>query len=292
MDFKKASILLFLFLLCLSRVLPGITLPVKDAKVTSTFGESRNDHFHNGLDFGGGEQDVRAVKDGKVVFYSDKRDFPFQSYLGSGNFVLVEHKDNTRTYYMHLKEGSINKTNYSLKEGSYLGRTSDTGHSYGIHLHFSLEKIQPLEIMNPLKLFKEELTDTLKPRIESVLVKVDGSDPMAVFDTITLNSGNNLSLYVKASDYFQNSMNKVAPYKITYSVNSEKFREYVFDKFIVKNNYYYLPPNFSFQDIYQKDGLYFLGDIVLRERRYDITLTVEDLYGNRTTTERHILVRK
>lgn len=293
MDIKIIKYFFLIFILFIHGTLSGLTLPVKDAKVTSTFGETRQDHFHNGVDFGGGEQDVLAVRDGKIVFYSDRREFPFTPYMGSGNYVILKHRENQRTYYMHLKNGSINKTNYEVKEGTCLGRTSDTGHSYGIHLHFSMEKEHPLEILNPLKFFKDQLTDAQKPRIEAVLASVDEGPASVFYDTLNLRDGEFVTLFIRCADYWQNdSIHRLAPYRITCEVNGEKLAEYVFDRLIVKNNYYYLPPNFSFEDIYgSKEGIR-LGRISLNRKQYDITITVEDLFGNQAKTGRRISVQK
>ncbi len=284
----KTLIILFLFI---TMNLFSISLPVKKAKLTSTFGESRNDHFHNGVDFGGGEQAVCAVEDGRIIFYSDREEFPFNNYYGSGNYIIIEHKK-TRSYYMHLKNKTVNKTNFEIKENSVIGRTSNTGHSFGVHLHFTLEKIQPIEILNPLLYFNEPIKDRIKPKIDKFMIKVDDSNPIIISKSYQIREGSEITLFIKTYDLIQNNNNKMGVYKIICYLNNEKLTEYVFDKLIVKNNYYYLPPNYSFHDIYYDKYIYTIGKFSLEEKKYSIKIVVEDLAGNKTQTERNLIIRK
>ncbi len=287
MAFNMKYIILILFV---SINLYSAAIPLKRIKLTSTFGESRKDHFHNGIDLGAGKQDVYAVKDGKIIFYYDRSEFPFDNYPGSGNFVILDH-EKTRSYYMHLKDNSLNKTNYQVKESAAIGITSDTGHSYGVHLHFGIEKKQPLEILNPISFFKDHINDRARPRIERFLVKVDDSSLIPVFNTYNIRGGTKITLFVKTYDLIQNNNNKMGPYKITCYINDEKFRTYTFDRLIVKNNYYYLPPGFKFDDTYHDKFTYILGEFPIREKRYDIKIIVEDFFGNSASIERHLVIK-
>ncbi len=287
MVFRIKGILL---LLLISIGLHASTIPLKRIKLTSTFGESRSDHFHNGIDFGAGEQEVMALQDGKIIFYFDKSEFPFDNYPGSGNFAILEHKD-IRSYYMHLKDKSVNKTNFWVREGSPIGITSDTGHSYGIHLHFGIEKMHPMEILNPISFFSSDIKDRARPKIERFLIKVDQSDLIPVFNSYRINEGENITLFVKTYDLIHDNINKSGPYKITCLINNEKFSEFIFDKLIVKNNYYCLPGSLSFDDIYYDKYTYILGDFPIKEKKYDIKIIVEDFFGNSASIERQIIIR-
>ena len=266
------------------------TIPVKIVKLTSTFGESREDHFHNGVDLGAGEQDVFSIKEGKIIFYFDKSEFPNEQYPGSGNFIVIDHADK-RSYYMHLKDTSINKTNYQINEGGYIGITSDTGHSYGIHLHFGIEKKRPLEILNPILFFRDQFEDTISPRIEQVLIRIDDSELKPIPGSTVIRNGSKIALFVNTYDLIQGNNNKMGPYKITCNVNNEKFREYVFDKLIVKNNYYYLPPNYTFKDIYYDKYILHLGEFAIQEKKYVIQVIVEDFAGNSTKIQKILIIR-
>ncbi len=281
---------IILTLLLFSTSLYAVTMPVKRVKLTSTFGESRKDHFHNGVDLGAGEQDVYSFQHGKIIFYYDKSEFPFDNYPGAGNFAILDHND-TRSYYMHLKDNSINKTNYEINEGAYIGRTSDTGHSYGIHLHFGIEKKRPLEILNPLTFFRDFIKDTIRPGIERFFIKIDDSDLIPIFNSYRISHGSKISLFLKTYDMVHNSNNKMGVYKITCYVNNEKFREYIFDKLIIKNNYYYLQPGHVFDEVYLEKYLYILGEFPIEKKLYDIEIVVEDFFYNSAKIKRQLIVR-
>jgi hypothetical protein len=49
----------------------GLDWPVAARIITGTFGEDRGDHFQDGIDIGGGNQDVHAVLPGELVFRYD-----------------------------------------------------------------------------------------------------------------------------------------------------------------------------------------------------------------------------
>lgn len=280
-----------IIILLLISTLFSVSLPVDRPRLTSTFGESRRDHFHNGVDYGGGEQNVKAIQDGKIIFYSDQEEFPFDNYYGSGNYAIIDH-DKTRSYYMHLKNNSINKTNYNIKEKGIIGRTSDTGHSYGIHLHFTIEKKQPIEILNPLTFFKDQFEDKVKPKINGFFIKIDDSKLIPVHNTYKVEEADEITLYLSTYDLIQNNNNKMGPYKITCYLNDEQFSQYLFDKLIVKNNYYYLVPNYSFQDIYHEKYIYILGKFPVKEKSYSIKVVVEDFLGNQAEIQRKIEIKQ
>ena len=70
------SILLFI----LSSILFG-RVPIDENKIriTSTFGEFRTDHFHNGVDFGGSKMEIYPMADGEIVHYFDIAEDPTTS---------------------------------------------------------------------------------------------------------------------------------------------------------------------------------------------------------------------
>ncbi|HNJ33637.1 MAG TPA: hypothetical protein PK881_05295, partial [Leptospiraceae bacterium] len=58
--------------------------------LTSTFGESRGDHFHNGVDISSLGEPVHPVAPGKILFARGIEDDPFSPLIGPGNFVIVD----------------------------------------------------------------------------------------------------------------------------------------------------------------------------------------------------------
>ncbi|WP_040260341.1 peptidoglycan DD-metalloendopeptidase family protein [Pseudomonas massiliensis] len=59
----------------------------------------------------------------------------------SGNFVRVLHEDGTMGVYLHLMRGSVVvREGEPVAQGSPLGRSGNTGHSTGPHLHFVVQR--------------------------------------------------------------------------------------------------------------------------------------------------------
>ena len=95
--------------------------PVDIKKITATFGESRSDHFHSGIDIGGGEQIVYPIGPGEVVFRFDEQTSYSSVPLGLGSYLVLNHTEGLRSIYAHLKNQSIdfNKKSSFICENPY-----------------------------------------------------------------------------------------------------------------------------------------------------------------------------
>ncbi len=268
------SILLFMYV-----NLSGNRLPLKNPKLTSTFGESRKDHFHNGIDFGG-EQNIYPFMDGKIIFYYDKKEFPFDNYMGPGNMVVIQHQNRYRSYYYHLKEGSVNKNEYNVKETNIIGETGDTGHSMGIHLHLTIENLQPLEVLNPLKFFKDFISDNETPVIEGLYFKIGDKEPISIKSRIQIEEGEKITLILRCFDIYQNIKNRMGVYRIETYLNNNPFVKLQFDKLQYKNGTYFLPPNLTFNEVYYSKYDYIIGEFKPEEGTNKIEIIVSDYFGN------------
>ena len=72
----KLTVLIIIINIFISVFLYGQNATKDDIRVTSTFGEFRGDHFHNGVDFGGSDKEITPAKDGEIVFYFDQATDP------------------------------------------------------------------------------------------------------------------------------------------------------------------------------------------------------------------------
>ncbi len=148
-------------------------------RITSTLGEFRNGHLHNGIDFstlGRSGRPVRAIERGQVaeVFYKP------QTY---GLTIIIEHPDGRRSWYSHLERvaDSINqKLNTPLYEhvriipaqeiwverGEMIGIAGETGRG-PIHLHLALQNAGG-EFINPIGLFEPALPFNPRPYIDEI----------------------------------------------------------------------------------------------------------------------------
>jgi murein DD-endopeptidase MepM/ murein hydrolase activator NlpD len=264
----------------------SIRTPVKNCKITSIFAESRYDHFHNGIDFGGGQQNVYPVMDGEILFYYDKSEFPFDNYSGAGNLIVLKHK-NYLSYYFHLKDDSIIKDRKFVSETNIIGITSDTGHSSGIHLHFTLERIKPKEILNPAEILSELIKDNQKPVIKSLFLKT-GESKIKLAKKNLIKSDSEGRLILDCYDIWNYKNYKLGVYKIELYIDGKKIKEIKFDKLIFKNNEYLLNGKYRLNDLLSEDG-YILGDIKILEKETSIEIVVSDYSGNSIRSEYKII---
>ncbi len=130
--------------------------PVANRIITGTFGEDRGDHFHNGIDIGGGSQDVHAVLPGELVFRYDESTDYSSLPRGLGTFVVLRHEQDLLTLYAHLQSGSLDVQRDAYQPADRLGVIGKTGDADGPHLHFGVfdeetgSTVNPLEFLPPV----------------------------------------------------------------------------------------------------------------------------------------------
>ncbi|MCW2973726.1 MAG: peptidase [Thermoleophilia bacterium] len=110
-----------------------LQLPVKNATVTSHFGEVsaiRNSIPHTGTDYAvPAGTSVDAAAGGVVKQVSSDS-------IG-GNWIIVDHGDGLQTYYGHLSAQDV-KVGDVVTQGQHIGKVGSTGLATGPHLHFGL----------------------------------------------------------------------------------------------------------------------------------------------------------
>lgn len=99
--------------------------------------------MHSGIDISGslGVTNIIASKDGVVFDVNDGCQDGGDKSCGNkyGNYVIIQHIDNTYTLYAHLYSGSVNlKINDSVKQGQVIAKLGNSGNSTGPHLHFEV----------------------------------------------------------------------------------------------------------------------------------------------------------
>jgi len=150
--------------------------PLKNPVFTSHFGESRYDHWHNGIDVvSARDNDIKAPQKGEVIYYHDEAESPFYDGFGAGNYLVVEHENNLRTIYYHLEQKSIIKNKNSVTTEDTLAVVGNSGRSFGAHLHLILYSTENDRILNPIDYF-QRIPDTKPPVIKKILLKPPMSD--------------------------------------------------------------------------------------------------------------------
>jgi len=120
------------------------TVENKDV-ITSPFGEridpltGEKGAFHGGIDLRAKEGDSILAWDNGVVIEAG-------TSQRSGNFVVIEHRNEVRTSYSHLSKISVSK-GQKINRGDVIGMAGETGRATAPHLHFRMDykgnKIDP-----------------------------------------------------------------------------------------------------------------------------------------------------
>ena len=124
----------------------GLRFPLSSMHVRSNYGWRRHPvtgkrAFHRGIDLRGREgRSVYAVAAGEVIKSG------FNKY--AGNQIAIKHRDNSTSYYFHLKNRAVKKGTW-VKPGEFIGRVGSTGRVTGAHLHFGFKNSKGRWI-NPL----------------------------------------------------------------------------------------------------------------------------------------------
>ena len=74
---------------------------------------------------------VYAIDSGVVVSTGYKDDM--------GNFVIIDHQNGIRTFYMHLNVPPYVEEGDNVSRGQVIGQIGNTGYSFGAHLHLTFE---------------------------------------------------------------------------------------------------------------------------------------------------------
>ncbi|MBN2509659.1 MAG: M23 family metallopeptidase [Spirochaetales bacterium] len=257
--------------------------PVKNIVLTGTFGESRWTHFHNGIDLGGGEQDVYPIEDGEVIFRFEEHQDHDGLPSGLGSFMVIEHRQRIRSLYAHLKPGSMNSTDRSLSTDKVLGRIGESGGSYGKHLHLTVTDEDSDQIINPLVVLPARI-DSIKPKIIGLYTK-KGAALSKVSSPMSISSGT-YELLVSVQDpsgdvgYYM----PMAPYRILFFMNGQEMTSYTFENIRRKDgrSVLYKSDDISFSEMYFDEWMIRLGDVHFLPGDTVLEVVVTDKADNET----------
>jgi murein DD-endopeptidase MepM/ murein hydrolase activator NlpD len=76
---------------------------------------------------------ILAAAEGLVVDVSEDNSWS----SGYGNYITIEHPNNTKTRYAHLKDIAVSLGDY-VRQGAAIGAMGETGEATGCHLHFEV----------------------------------------------------------------------------------------------------------------------------------------------------------
>jgi len=226
--------------------------------VSSNFGKIRTNHFHAGLDINTKLRtglNIYAVADGYISRVNI-------SPRGYGKAIYITHQNGYVSVYAHLSEikKSVSdfvhkvqherhqfKVDLQLPEGQFpvrkgeiIGKSGNTGRSFGAHLHFEIREQESEKILNPF-LFGFNVSDNEPPRIKGVylyrfsdeikhgghiekkLLRINGRD--------TISSFGKLGLGVEIRDYLSKNNGNFDVYQISLLFDDSLCFHYKFNKF-------------------------------------------------------------
>ena len=119
-----------------------------DGKISSPFGKWRGKHMHQGIDIPmPAGTPIRAARNGVVARTGNNSTMGFRGY---GNFVMLDHGGNIRTFYAHCQRVAVVE-GQRVMQGQIIGYVGSTGRSTANHLHFEVRvneaKVNPVPYM-------------------------------------------------------------------------------------------------------------------------------------------------
>ncbi len=257
--------------------------------LTSTFGESRGDHFHNGLDIAAVNRPVRAIAGGRLLFTRLAGDTPFEQPPGPGNVVIVEHENGWRSGYYHLQRVAYRGPDALQPEG-HIGVVGNTGRSRGIHLHFFVADPQG-RYVNPL-LVLPTAADEHPPEIG--MAAVFAGDSMALLSPVqeeNIRLSQAFPVGVTVIDPGLESGTRRGIYEISWQLNDGPVNKRRFDGMVFHADSLRLSSGEPFTDVFRA-GRYLLGTLDFKDGSNTLKVTASDLAGNSSSRTYQVNVNR
>ena len=253
--------------------------PVTTGTITSTFCESRWDHFHDGIDMTSIDGKVYPVEPGTLLYYWDKSLFPLENYPGGGNYKILTHRDGLYSVYMHLENGMSSKKIYASEDT--VGVMGDTGHSGARHIHFSIGNALKSISMNPLKLLPPR--EDAKPPVVSEMAFHIGEKYVIVRDKSNIRLTKHYPLLLKVTDSMQGREN-LGIYRLSVQFNGKKVCDREFATLSSSKGFFTVQGK-RFDSLFDKKGYYKIEGLVYTEGENVVHVTAVDFAGNATEAE-------
>jgi hypothetical protein len=269
----------------------GLDWPVDKKIIIGTFGENRGGRFFNGVDLGGGQQEMHAVLPGELIFRYDEGEDYSSLPRGLGSFVVLRHEGKIETMSCNLKKGSLGPKRIAYSALESVGQTGDSGSSEGIHLHFSVYDEETTSFLNPLSLLPP-VTVTQPPVIRQIFLS-DGDTLTPLDSGVTVAAGK-AEVIARAYDLRQDVgfLWPLGLYGVRLELDGKQTARIVFDSLQVADGRLALgATKLVYDKVYTRDGLLVCGTVELRAGASHLMLSVRNFAGNETTKEVSFTVR-
>ncbi len=239
---------------------PTVVSEKHKVTISSTFGESRVDHFHNGLDIPGENIRVFSVQAGKIIWIQSNQHRLNEPIPGGGKTVIIQHNKKFWSGYMHLNQVTLPHDAASyIKKNDKIGLSGKTGHSGGAHLHFFFFNPQTNQFQNPLLTYPKDLLEDKRPPIHTRMItkKHDTQNNRESYHQDQQNRiPQSLSLYMRFSDQGNQVTNRWGIYFMKVKENDKLVHEFTCDFLQFNGSRWLLNNKYSFEHIYS--GLHYL----------------------------------
>lgn len=281
----KKNILFIVFILTF---FIGFTFdwPVTDGflmPIHSYFAQKQGDNFVHSIIFSH-KTDVFASDKGRILL-KDSENYSDNGWFDSplGNSIVLGHKNDLLTIYGNLDEVLIDDNTKDVDITQKIATSGYTGWYENVaSFAFQIADIKNKTLINPLVLMKERQQPQGVTIKNVVAVNKKGS----VFDLAT-------QKYLSTGTYYLYREATSMPFKTQVSVNgaaveiiSYDLLRQIEDKLCVEGK-----KNYSCQQIYSKDNLQFLAEVVLSRGKNTILVTTYDILGNQNLSRYFVEVK-
>lgn len=274
MQYRGLYIICLLFLVCMNL---SFRWPVENGKITSVFGESRWDHFHDGIDMTSPDNRIYPVGDGELAYFWDKSLFPLENYPGVGNYKIIRHRDNLYSIYLHLEDSPVFKDLYNT--GELLSIAGNSGRSFGKHLHFSMLNGTNHSYINPFKLLPA-FPDAAAPIISNIFIRI-GDKYFQISDNSNIRLTRDYPILIDITDS-GGGKERLGIHFLAVNFNNKDIMEINFDKIEHSKNELTIS-NLSFQNLFDEKGYYKVNNISYMDGANSLRITARDYRGNEAT---------
>jgi hypothetical protein len=230
----------------------------KKLSISSNFGKIRTNHFHAGLDIN------TNLKSG-INIYAAAEGYISRVYISSGSYgkaIYITHPNGYVTVYGHLSQverrvsDSVNQIQHQrhqfkvdltfppgkfpVKKGQIIGKSGNTGQSFGAHLHFEIREQESEKIVNPL-LFGFDVPDNEAPDIKAIYLyrfldenkheDYKEKHKLKIKEGDTIISFGKLGLGLEMCDYLSKKKGNLDVYQLKLLLDDSLIFYYKFDKF-------------------------------------------------------------
>ncbi len=258
--------------------------PVDNHIITSTFGESRWDHFHDGMDVISPDKKVYPIAAGKLLYYWNRARFPLDNYPGMGNFRIVDHGNNLLAIYGHLADDATARTD--LAPAELLGLMGNTGHSMASHLHFTLVRPGDRKSVNPLGVLPA--VDDARPPVHLGTYIRIGEKYIPIRAKVNYRLTQHYPLLLEITDSIQ-GRERLGVYRLTVTLNEKKVLETEFAEISSATGVLTLQGMVS-EELFDEKGYYRVAGVKYAEGENRVKVVALDYAGNRLESDFSFMV--